>query len=122
MKRIRVDFVEQSIQRYPTVGDYVECNAFVNFRITDMHNPIYSAAILLHELVEKILNDRDGIPDSDVDAWDFGEGADLPDPGLDPRAPYHRNHMIADAIERSFIALAGEDWVRYEEAIDKLFM
>jgi hypothetical protein len=78
-------------------------------------------AIMIHELVEKALNDRYGIPDCAVDAFDMGEGADLDEPGEDPRAPYHANHMKADSMEREFILYAGEDWIEYGDAIEALF-
>lgn len=121
--RIVVDFVAQEEQRYDTVGDYwVGPDNTLHFRITDFpDNPSYSRAILLHELIEKWLKDLDGVSDMDVDAWDMGPGEDLRDPGLDPRAPYHRHHMIADSYERRFICDAGEDWVKYESSIDGLF-
>ena len=126
-KPIRIEFVTQSSQAYPTVGDYMaeevdgDGDGYVLFRITRLSRPAYSIAILLHELVEKYLNDRDGVTDMQVNDWDMGEGAEMDDPGLHPRAPYHRQHMCADAIERMFIIMAGEDWTEYESAITALF-
>jgi hypothetical protein len=85
-----------------------------------MENPAHSMAILFHELHEKFRNDQLGIKDADVDQFDL-DNPELDDPGLSPLAPYHRTHMEADAIERLFIILSGNDWVEYEKAVDNLF-
>ena len=121
MKPIRIEFVEQKDQRYPTLGDYGETDTEIWFKITTFGNPNYSWAILLHELVEKRLKDQGGVTDTAVDAWDLGPGKELDDPGLHPDAPYHKYHMMADALERTFIVMAGEDWIPYEQEIEELF-
>ncbi len=124
MKDIHIKFIPQSEQRFndvQQVGDYFETDTTVEFRITELPNQAYSQAIALHELVEKWRNDQLGISDESVDAFDSGPGADHPDPGLMPEAPYHRTHMEADVIERAYIIFTGNDWVEYEAAIDQLF-
>lgn len=124
MKDINIRFIPQSEQRFndvEQVGDYWETDTSIEFRITDLPNAAHSMAIALHELVEKFRNDQLGITDASVDAFDSGPGADLDDPGLSPDAPYHKTHMEADAIERLFIILSGNDWVGYESALDALF-
>lgn len=123
MKDINIRFIDQKDQRFndvEQVGDYWETDTSIEFRITRLENPSYSMAIALHELVEKFRNDQLGIKDSDVDAFDSGPGANLDDPGLSPDAPYHKTHMEADAVERVFIILTGNDWVEYEDALNKL--
>jgi hypothetical protein len=121
MKDINIKFIPQSEQRYRTVGDYWETDTSIEFRITELPNPTHSFAILLHELHEKFRNNQLGILDADVDAFDCGPGADLDDPGLSPAAPYHKTHMEADALERLFIVLSGDDWIEYEAALNELF-
>ena len=121
MKPIRIEFVGQKDQNYDTVGDYGETESEIWFKITRFNNPNYSWAILLHELAEKRLKDQDGVTDAEVDAWDLGDGKDLDDPGLDPKACYHKYHMMADALERTFIVMSGEDWIPYEQAIEEMF-
>jgi hypothetical protein len=121
MKPIHIEFIPQSDQRYDTVGDYFEDDDAIHFHITAFPNSAYSWAIMLHELTEKFLKDRDGVTDAEVDVWDLGPGAELDDPGLSPAAPYHPHHMMADSIEREFILFAGEDWIEYEGAIEALF-
>ena len=124
MKDINIRFIPQSEQRFndvEQVGDYWETGTSIEFRITELPNTAHSMAIALHELVEKFRNDQLGITDASVDAFDSGPGADLDDPGLSPDAPYHKTHMEADAIERLFIILSGNDWIEYESALDSLF-
>ena len=124
MKDINIRFIPQSEQRFndvEQVGDYFETETSIEFRITKLSNPAHSFAILLHELHEKFRNDQLGILDADVDAFDSGPGADLDDPGLSLTAPYHKAHMEADALERLFIILSGNDWIEYENALADLF-
>ena len=123
MKQIVIDFIPQSEQRFNDVGqvgDYYETPNTIHFKITQFKRPVYSMACALHELVEKFRNDQLGIKDADVDQWDI-DNADHPDPGLIKEAPYHKTHMEADAIERSFVVMAGGDWAEYEEQIDEVF-
>jgi len=55
-----------------------------------------------------------------VDGFDLHYDGDYDEPGLDPEAPYHENHMAADALERTFIVFTGESWREYEAAIEEL--
>ena len=117
MKSLIVNFIPQTAQRIQgQVGDYFETEGAVVFRITRFENPAYSFAVLLHELHERFRNLQFDIRDEEVDAFDL-KHPELDDPGLDPRAPYHACHMEADALERLFILLTGNDWIEYEAAI-----
>lgn len=123
MKDINIKFIEQKDQRFDSVGqvgDYWETPDSIEFRVTRFDNPAYSMAIALHELHEKFRNDQLGIKDADVDQFDI-DHPELDDPGLSLDACYHKTHMEADAIERLFIVLSGNDWVEYEAAVNDLF-
>lgn len=121
LKRIVIEFVPQYKQNYATLGDYGECEHNVWFKITEFKDkPAYSIAILLHEILEFYRNKQLGITIEEVDKFDLSH-PELDDPGLSKEAPYHKTHMEADAIERLAILFFGEDWVDYEEAINKLF-
>lgn len=120
-KRIIIDFIPQEEQRIPgQIGDYFETPVATVFQITDMPNPAHSMACLIHELHEKFRNDQFGITDESVDQFDLAH-LDHDDPGLLPDAPYHKTHMEADALERLFVVLSGNDWVEYEKAIENIF-
>jgi hypothetical protein len=118
-KKITVEFIDQLDHRYDTVGDYgTNHDGSWWFKITDMNNPIYSMAILIHELWEKTRNMQLGITDESVDEFDLNYKGEFEDTGSDPAAPYHKTHMESDAIERSCIVMGGEDWIEYEKELN----
>ena len=117
-KEINIRFIEHNKQRYDTLGDYWETPTSIEFRISILPKYCYSFFVLLHELWEKFRNDVLGITDKSVDKFDI-DHPELDDPGLSLEAPYHKTHMEADAIERIAVVMAGEDWIKYEEAIRK---
>ena len=124
LKDIHIKFIPQSEQRYASigqVGDYWETDTTIEFRITQFDNPAYSHAILMHELHEKFRNNQLGILDADVDQFDL-DHPDEDDPGMNPSAPYHRTHCEADAIERAVILYCGEDWAKYDSAVNDISM
>lgn len=114
-KWISIDFVEQSEQRYDTLGDYGEAGDGVWFKITRFErNPMRSIFVLIHEIWEFFRNRKLGIPVKVVDEFDLSN-PELEDPGLDLRSPYHRTHMEADVLERTCVVMDGDDWVEYEK-------
>jgi hypothetical protein len=114
---IRVLFIEQGKQRYWTAGDYFRTDGMMTFTITDMGDPVFNLALLLHELYEACLVEQRGVGIAAVDEWDWGH-PELEDPGAHPNCPYRREHMEAEVIERMCIALAGKTWLEYEEKMD----
>lgn len=117
-RRIVIEFVPQAFQRYDTCGDFFRDNdGTVHFRISQMDSPIHEQAVLIHELTEFFRCEKDGVTIDQVDAWDMGEGKDLDEPGNDPRAPYHHQHVFATAIERQFIEGMGVSWEEYDAAV-----
>lgn len=120
MKRIIIDFIPHYKQRYDTVGDYGETKDYIWFKITEFpFHPVRSIAILIHEIWEFFRNRQTGCPPEMVDKFDLAH-PELDDPGLSKDAPYHKNHMEADVLERQCIIWSGDDWIDYEDAINKL--
>ncbi len=115
-KRLIIEFIEAAEAAYNTCGDYAETDDTLWFRITRFDNLIYSQAVLIHELWERVLCQRAGITDEEITTFDLAHPA-LDEPGADPAAPYHAQHMEATVIERMFISLAGEDWDAYDKAV-----
>ena len=61
----------------------------------------HSALVVVHELVEMILTKARNIDWKDIDEFDMnGLGKDSDDPGSMPEAPYHKEHVFAEKIER----------------------
>jgi hypothetical protein len=118
--KIIIQAIPQSEQRYPTVGDYwTDPDGTIQVRVTRMRREDM-AAVIIHELVEKFLCLEKGIGDDAIDAFDFTwqpyDG--IFEPGDDPAAPYHLEHVRATRIERLMVAYLGQNWLRYCSRVD----
>lgn len=112
-------------QRYDTVGDYQDGHGFTVFTISDLGNWKYEALVAVHELVEKILCDARGISNDSIDTFDVAFEANRPngnddEPGHDPTAPYHAEHVFAECIERLLAKELGVDWEEYDKTVVSL--
>lgn len=86
----------------------------------DTGNMDYNFCVLIHALVEQYLCYRNGITDEDVTGFDTSEyGMSLDDPGESKKAPYHKEHEVANEVERTVSRALGVVWPKYEEAIEK---
>jgi len=107
-------------QRYDTAGDYRETGgALWSLTVSEMPDPRMEAALIVHELVEMILTKHRGITWGEIDRFDMGH-PELDDPGADPRAPYHLEHLAAEQIEKQMCILLGLPWAEYQAAFDAL--
>ena len=114
-------------QRYDTVGDWqiVRQGNRIRVCVSRMDNWRFEALVALHEIVEAVLCKHAGISSADVDAFDtlyeeMRKAGDTGEPGDDPRAPYHRQHLFATKLERLLADELGIDWEEYETAINSL--
>jgi hypothetical protein len=104
LKRIVMEVIPHAEQRYDTLGDYwTDKDGTLQFRVSDLGDWRYNFSVLLHEFVEFHLLLHKGVPEPDVLAFDLAvepgsKYAD--DPGFDPKAPYHLEHVLADTLER----------------------
>lgn len=122
MLDINIKTIPDGSQRYNTVGDYWKENGQENFRISDMHNWKYEILVGLHELVEESLCRTRGISEEAITAFDeqyekrrkYGV---LDEPGNDPSAPYHKEHLFATKIEKLVANELGVNWEEYNDAI-----
>ena len=122
----------------------------LHIRVSELGDWRYEALVAVHELVEALLCKYGGITEQEVDKFDMDFEARRPkprngntfsmmelqmlspreleklreaitaEPGDDPRAPYHSEHVVATSIETR---LAGEmevDWGAYSRAIERL--
>lgn len=118
--KIRIESIPHQKQRYNTCGDWYEDLEGTQLRVSELSSVDREALLALHELVECLLCRKAGIPESAVDEFDKGIGAELDDPGADARAPYHRQHMIALGIEMLMAQLLDVDWTDYERELEQL--
>jgi len=111
---VRLRVLPHRAQRYDTEGDWIWHDQTLEIRISrevGEHDPRYGVLLFVHELIEALLCRADGITTACVDAFDLAyPGAD---PGEDPAAPYHRQHMSAEAAERALADYLGIDWQDY---------
>lgn len=141
MKPIIIKSIEHKEQRYDTVGDWFTTTIPPEFdgilkgivnvvRVSKMSDERYELLVAIHELVEKVLCDNAGITEQQVDEFDmkfeelrghepFGYTI-FKEPGDDPRAPYHRQHKIADVIERLLAIELGVNWETYNDEVNSL--
>ena len=122
MKDITIYFQDASAMRYPTAGDYLEKEneewAVFVARTEDWRHQFL---VLMHELVEMALTKHRGIRWSEIDSFDMeGGGKDSDDPGALATAPYHKEHMFAENVERFIADELGVDWNDYNTALDAL--
>lgn len=109
-------------QRYETVGDWELKNNTLHIRVSDMQNDKYNVLVAIHELVEYLLCEDRGISDEVVTKFDMEfENSRLLDnndePGNDPKAPYHKEHVFATKIEKMLAEELGVDWDAYDKAV-----
>jgi hypothetical protein len=113
-------------QRYETVGDYwTSANGRIHVRISDMENWRYEALVAIHELVEKVITNHQGIKEADIDAFDkmfeaSREPGNFNEPGNDPRAPYQRAHIVATLVEQLLAPEIGVNWDEYNTRVETL--
>ena len=131
MNPFSIRSVEHSKHRYETVGDWFTDDAKVtHIEVSNMSDERYEILVAIHELVEKVLCDKAGITEKQVDEFDMNYDYEYKsssidkqmdsEPGNDPRAPYHKQHRIADVIERLLAIELDVDWNKYEEEINSL--
>lgn len=121
MLNVEIVTIPHSEQRYPTCGDW-----FHNFatgrdviQVSDLESWKMETLIAFHEFAEAALCRAHGIKEQQVDDFDKsfeGEG----EPGDDPEAPYHLEHIIASALERTLAAWLDVDWAEYELRVNSL--
>jgi hypothetical protein len=120
-KLFEADVVPYNTMRYPTAGDWILGRGGVShISVAKMGNRDYEFLVALHELVEAYLCVKHGVTQTQVDAWDMGPGKHLDEPGDDPGAPYHTEHMFASHIETLMAQKLGVNWADYEKAIEDL--
>lgn len=136
---ILIESIPHNLQRYDTCGDYVEKGGLTSIHVSELPDRREMLLIAIHELIEWALCQSKGIPNEEIDRFDFafeekyrphdenepwGGYARLfntaMEPGDDPSAPYYHAHQIATGIERILAAEMGVSWQDYETHIQEL--
>jgi hypothetical protein len=133
---IDIKDIEHSQQAYDTVGNWSFLPGEVlKIEVSRMSDERYMLLVAIHELVEAWLCKTAGIDGDSVTRFDmswvaaqqdahqatWGEVfAGITEPGDDPRAPYHAQHLAATELEMRLAHLLGVDWAAYTREIEAL--
>ena len=121
---IVIETIDHSRQRYPTVGDWqIDKAGNLHIAVSKMSDQRYEFLIGMHEAIEAYLAVHAGISPAAVDKFDRAYEAkrkpgDDSEPGDDPRAPYHKQHVFAERIERLLATELGVDWSAYSKEVE----
>ena len=133
--RINIETISHAQQRYPTVGDWwLDDAGVLQVRVSKMSNPRYGALIVIHELVEVLIESakRTGslnVPVrlvEETDAFDKhyeanrGSDNEEGEPGCEPDCPVYQGHMAASAIENIAAMLLGVNYNDYADEVASL--
>jgi hypothetical protein len=122
---IEIKTIPHMMQRYPTVGDYFTRDDKTRFFISEMSNWRYETLVAIHEVVEQALTRYRGIAEHEIDDFDQlyelnRPDGDLSEPGDNPAAPYHYEHVFATSIERMVAQALGVNWEEYDRTVGEL--
>lgn len=120
-----VESIPHKNQRYKTCGDWQFLPNGLHVSVSDTGNRMSNLLVALHEVVEAILCETSGISEEDVDKFDMEFEANrtdssLEEPGDDPKAPYYKQHRVADIVERLVAVEAGVNWEEHCARISAL--
>ena len=118
--KIVIETIPHSRQRYPTAGDWIFEDGELHVFVSDLGDVHMEALVGLHEVIEALLCDKNGIAEESVRAFDEAN-PDSDDPGGLPYAPYHLEHVFAEGIERQVARVLDVDWTIYAGRVAKLF-
>lgn len=108
-------------QRYDTAGDYYKEDGIQVFAISKM-NADREFMVLVHEIIEWYLTEKRGIKEKDITKFDTldVEPKYESDPGMSPKAPYHKEHLFSTKIEKMLCKELGLDWKEYDKSFETL--
>lgn len=133
--KINVEIVPHNDQRYETCGDwFLDSDGVLQVRISKLSNPCYERLILIHEIVEFLLESQKRGGDlsameqlvKETDAFDKAYEAARPsddnesEPGCEPQCPAYQGHMAASAIENIAAMILGVNYNKYAEEVGAL--
>lgn len=115
--KIVIETIPHASQRYDTVGDWwFDPDGSLQIRVSAASDERYEQLVAVHELVEVLQCMNDGVTQKQVDEFDMAYTGDG-EPGEQPEAPYHVQHMNAYAIEIALASMLRVDWKKYDSSV-----
>jgi len=119
IEHILIDVIPHKKQRYETVGDWQYSGDSILVTVSDTGNVQYNMLIAIHEVVEAIACRLVGVPQDEVDLFDFAY-AGSGEPGDQFDCPYYWEHQLATLVERAAAFFFKVNWQSYDDAINQL--
>lgn len=131
--KITIETIPHDSQRYETPGDWVihidpkpihpSEQISIEIRVSETRNTAINSLLILHELTEALLCYDASVTTKEVDNFDMNwkPHDDITEPGEDERAPYHKQHMTAELVERVVAAHMEIDWHEYGRVLARLY-
>jgi hypothetical protein len=124
--KILIETIPHAKQPYPTAGDWRrDADGALHVRVSEEIGDEYALLVAIHELLEAVLCENNGVSCAAVDNFDLKfekqrPPGNLDEPGDHPDAPYREEHCVASGIERVMAGLLGVSWSDYEHKLDGL--
>jgi hypothetical protein len=131
-QNILIQVINHNKQRYETIGDWQFLGeSTLSIKVSNLGNDLegtkFNCLVAVHELIEALLC-KFAVPEitsTQVDEFDIEferqrKEGDTSEPGNDPRAPYHFQHLSATIIEKYFAIALGVSWDEYEKRVNSL--
>lgn len=129
MLKISLETIKHKDHRYATVGDYWENKSGERYiKASEMKNRDYELLVFIHEVIEQHLCIKHGISEKSITTFDIafeerrkkGLVSMSAEPGDDINAPYHKEHVFANNIERLVAFVLGVNWDAYNDKVMSL--
>ena len=127
IQRIRIEFIDHERQAYETVGNWTflpddQDPDMLIIHVSNMGDLDMQITCAIHELIEARKCMKAGIPQDAVTLFDqtFLIEKREGEPGDDPRAPYHEQHLVASDVEEVVADALGVKWSEYAEKVEAL--
>ncbi len=126
---IVIKSIHHDQQDYETCGNYKEVKydngRVCHITVSRVPNWKMEGLVAVHELIEYILVKHNKISIKEIDEFDYNfeenrKAGNTDEPGDDPNAPYHLQHVFATQIEKLLATELGISWEEYNDIIEKL--
>lgn len=119
--KVIIEYKPYKKMRYATVGDWYDKHGKQRIDVAITKSPITDFAISIHEQIERFFCELHSVSQKAVDDFDMNYvGFYSDDPGLDKKAPYHKQHLFATDIEREIVLKAGLSWEEHNKYLDEV--